>query len=41
MNNRLLGKIWGELKFYIIISPEWWIKLRKDESYIKNTSMRN
>ena len=25
----------GELEFYMDVSPEWWIKSRKDESYIK------
>ena len=24
-----------QLEFYMDISPEWWIKSRKDESYIK------
>ena len=25
----------GELEFYMDVSPEWWVKSRKDESYIK------
>ena len=24
-----------ELEFYMDVSPEWWVKSRKDESYIK------
>jgi len=25
----------GELEFYMDVSPEWWIKSRKDESFVK------
>ena len=24
-----------ELEFYMDVSPEWWIKSRKDESFVK------